>query len=193
MVKAFVGVHPSDAPSAGGLDWYEGLLRRATGAGEIGLDPKYSPVGAGSAQLAAFERQLAIAEDLGKPVQVHSRGAEAECLGVLSKYGLKRVLMHWFEREDLVSTLVERRYFVSIGPAILYSKKLRRVAGALERELVLTESDGPVAFRALEGPGGPQMIPSVVFALSEVWGSGFEEAARQVESNTNNFLFPKKA
>ena len=44
-VKAFVGVHPSEAEREGDEGWLAGALEAAAGVGEIGLDPSYSDVG----------------------------------------------------------------------------------------------------------------------------------------------------
>lgn len=89
IVKAFVGVHPSEAEREGRPNWLEGALSDAAGVGEIGLDPRYSEVAKESAQMRLFRFQLAAAEKAGKPVQVHTRGVERECLDVLATFRLK--------------------------------------------------------------------------------------------------------
>jgi TatD DNase family protein len=152
------------------------------------LDEKYSATGEGSAQMESFLDQLRIAEKLGKPVEVHSRGSEARCLEVLGTFNLKRVLMHWFEGEPQLPEVVSRGYFISVGPALLYSKKMRRIARSTPPERILTESDGPVQFGPLGGASGPGLIPSVVFGLAEIRGAGFEEVEQQVEENAKSFL-----
>ena len=134
-MKAFVGVHPSEAGRDEDLNWFESALEGASGAGEIGLDPKYSPLGPQGPQTRAFQAQLAAAERAGKPVQVHSRGAERACLDVLSSFKTRSLLMHWFEGEEFVRDLRDRGYFVSFGPALLYSKKLQRIASSYDPTL----------------------------------------------------------
>jgi TatD DNase family protein len=188
LVKAFVGIHPSEAQEAAGLGWFEGALREAAGAGEIGMDPRYSEVGTGSAQRTTFVKQLEGAERAEKPIQVHSRGAEKECIQVLTSYRLERVLMHWFEGEADLREVGDRGYFVSFGPAILYSKKLQRMASSLKPELILTESDGPVTFRPLGGAQGPSLIPTVVFKLAELWRVTFSQAEELVMRNGLSYL-----
>lgn len=187
-VKAFVGVHPSEAAKERNLDWFEASLRKATGCGETGLDPRYSEVAPGSRQVEVFEMELQSAEKAAKPVQVHSRGAENACLQLLAQYSLRRVLLHWFEGEDLIREAKDRAYYVSLGPALLYSQKLQRIAGSFERSRILTESDGPVGFQALGGVKGPPLVPSVVFKLAELWKVGFEEAHALVLQNHDRYL-----
>jgi TatD DNase family protein len=189
-VRCFIGVHPSEAASAaGGLDSLSLLWEAADGVGEVGLDPKYSEVSPKSAQMELFRAQVEVAERLKKPLQVHSRDAEGTCLDVLDGYSLGSLLMHWFEGEELLGRVVSRpRTFVSFGPAILYSKKLQRIAMRCPKEAVLVESDGPVSFAALGGAGGPGLVPSVAFRLSELWGKSLDDAFLQLSLNAESYL-----
>jgi TatD DNase family protein len=188
VVRAFVGVHPSEAPGGQALGWLEEALKKATGAGEIGLDPKYSATGPQSAQRAVFVAQLEAAEHQNKPVQVHSRNAEGDCLDTLGGFSLKSVLMHWFQEERYISEVLRRGYFVSFGPALLYSKKLQRMATRCDRGQVLTETDSPVAYRPLGEVHGPFLVPSVVFRLAELWRVPFEEARAAIVENNMRYL-----
>lgn len=187
-VRAFVGVHPSEVLRERGADWVAGELRFASGLGEVGLDPKYSAIGPRSAQSKAFLSQLEAAEGAGKPVQVHSRGAERQCLEALSSFRVKSVLMHWFQREDMVKTVMDRGYFISVGPSLLYSKRLQRMVRACDGAQLLTETDSPVEFGPLRGARGPSLVPSVVFRLAELWGGTFEDARTVVLQNAFRYL-----
>ncbi len=187
-VRCFLGVHPSDAGAEPPSISFGSLVSEADGIGEIGLDRKYSETSPGSHQMNAFLDQLAMAERLGKPVEVHSRGSEKPCLEILGSFRPRSVLMHWFEGEEYLQQVASKGYFVSVGPAILYSKKIRRIASRIPVERVLTESDGPVPFGPIGGRGGPSLIPSVLFGLSEVRMVRFEELAATVASNLRGFL-----
>jgi TatD DNase family protein len=187
-VRAFIGVHPSEAVKSKELRWFGRSLARATGVGEIGLDPKYSSTGQGGSQMRALLTQLEAAQKHGKPVQVHSRDAEKETLGVLGSFDLKGVLMHWFEGESLLSDVIARGYYVSFGPAVLFSKKLQRIAGRLDPGRVLTETDSPIQYRPLGNRHGPSLIPSVVFKLAEIWSVSFDEARERTTQNAARFL-----
>lgn len=193
-VKAFVGVHPSEVLKERELSWVGRSLSKATGLGEVGLDPKYSGIGPRSAQMRAFIGQLRTAERAQKPIQVHSRDAERECLDVLSSFRLKSVLMHWLQSEKALPEAMSRGYFVSFGPSMVYSKKLQRMAAQSDRSLVLTETDSPVPFGPLGGAHGPSLVPSVVFSLAGSWGTGFEEARATTAQNAMRYLgIPEKA
>jgi len=189
-LKCFVGVHPSEAASAPrALEELSPFWEAADGVGEVGLDPKYSEVSAASAQMKLFRGQVEVASRTKKPIQIHSRGAEAACLDVLDEYPMGPVLMHWFEGEEVIGRVLSRtRTYVSFGPALLYSKKLQRVALRCPPEAVLVESDGPVAFAALGGADGPGLAPSVAFRLAELWGRSFDEAAVRLSLNAKGYL-----
>lgn len=188
VVSPFVGIHPSEAGREVDLEWILDALAEASGVGEIGLDPKYAEKSPMRDQLRAFEGQVALAEESGKPVQVHSRGAEKECLDVLSSYSLRSVLLHWFQGEGLLGGARDRGYFVSFGPALIQSRKLQGMAASHDPRLVLAETDGPVRFAPLRGASGPSLVPSVVFSLARVWRKSFEESRELVLANSLAYL-----
>lgn len=191
-LRAFVGVHPSEAVRSKGLRWLGKAAVEASGLGEIGLDPTYSSVGPRGSQVKVLTAQLELAQKLRKPVQVHSRKAERGALEVLGGFRLTRVLMHWFEGEELLPAVMDGGYYVSFGPALLYSKRLHRMASRYSRDLVLTETDSPVGYSPLGGVHGPSLIPSVVYKLAEIWKVGFEEARATVAANSARFLGPRE-
>lgn len=187
-VIPFVGVHPSEALRGGSVAWLEEAATKAAGLGEIGLDPSYSETGEGSAQRLLFDAQLDLAKSRSKPIQVHSRGAESQVLDVLGSRSRLEVLLHWFEGEAQSHAAADRGYMVSFGPALLFSKKLQRMASSYPLELILTETDGPVKFAPLGGVGGPWAVPSVVFRLAEIKGISFDEVSEVVSNNCNRYL-----
>ena len=189
QVLGFIGVHPSEAEKETDLGWIRSALGKATGLGEVGLDPKYSAAEKGSVQHQVFLAQLMAAEKAGKPVQVHSRGAESLCLQALEGFNLKGgVLLHWFQGEEMVRMAADRGYFFSFGPALLTSKRLQRIASKLSLSQVLTETDGPVEFQGLGHGQGPALIPSVLFRLALLFGVRYEEMREAVVRNSMTYL-----
>ena len=187
QVAAFVGVHPSEATKSEGTGWLRSALAEAAGLGEVGLDPTYSSAGPRGAQMKVILEELDMAQKAGKPVQLHSRGAETAALDVLGGFELSRVLMHWLESEEELPRAVERGYYVSYGPALLYSKRLQRMAARSPAGQVLAETDSPVPYRPL-GAKGPSLVPSVIFRLAELWGMRFDETREALLANSLRFL-----
>jgi len=100
-LSATVGVHPHDASS-----WSAEVQTRlrellaapeVVAVGETGLDYHYdhSPR---DAQRRAFEAQLGLAAELGKPVVVHAREADADMVAMLRGWGGEKgaVVLHSF-------------------------------------------------------------------------------------------------
>ncbi len=191
-VKSFVGIHPSEALIENDPGTIARLAERADGIGEIGLDPHYSEVSENGKQMRVFVAQVRLAESCKKPVQVHTRGAERACLDTLGSYDLPRVLLHWFEGEPLLGEAADRGYYVSVGPALLFSKKMARIAKSTPPDLLLTESDGPVSFRAIGGARGPYAVPSVIFRLSEMLRVDYFDLSAKLVKNAEAFLAAAK-
>jgi TatD DNase family protein len=187
-VRPFVGVHPSEARKGPKTDWLVEAIGLASGVGEIGLDPTYSEISESGPQAEVFTAQLELSEAAEKPVQVHTRRAEGMCIQKLQSYNLGSVLLHWFEGEELASRAASCGYYISFGPALLYSKKLRRIAAGYPTDLILSESDGPVAFAALGGPDGPPLVPSVIFRMAQLKKKGYPEMAEIVLRNGLTYL-----
>jgi TatD DNase family protein len=154
----------------------------------VGLDPKYSPIGPKSPQMRGLLIQLEAASRARVPVEVHSRDAERECLDALGGFELPSVLLHWFQGEKHLQEALDRGYFVSFGPSLLYSKKFQRMAARSLHGQVLTETDSPVPFAPLGGVHGPSLVPSVVFKVAELWRCGYEEARETLAGNAARFL-----
>ena len=188
IVRPFVGVHPSEAGRSPKIDWLEEVIDFANGVGEIGLDPSYSEISGGSRQMNIFTAQLELAEKAEKPVQIHTRGAEVTCIESIQSYKPLMVLLHWFEGEEIANEAAARGCFVSFGPALLYSKKLGRIATNYPGDLILSESDGPVAFAPLGGAGGPVLVPSVIFRLAQLKRKSPPEMAEIVLRNGLRYL-----
>jgi len=188
-IRVFVGIHPSEAARNPHMEELEPLSKDADGIGEVGLDPGYSPVTADSAQTRIFSEQLLIADRQSKPIQVHSRGAEKTIIDILGSFHIPSVLLHWFEGEEFLREAEDRGYYISIGPAALSSGKLKRIAKSYPTNLLLTESDAPVAYRSFGVPLiGPQVIPSLVFFLAQLKGVDFGEMEATLAENSKQYL-----
>lgn len=160
--------------------------------GEIGLDTSYSRNGeTTSIQNKVFKEMLSVAEKTALPVIIHSRGATAHVVNELSSYNIPKVLLHWFSQpHNLIPTIIDRGYYVSEGPPIIYSGGLREVIKRIPLTHLLTETDGPVRFRGpFEGKlTTPSFIPRVVEAVAELKGKNKSEVADQIFNNFVNFF-----
>jgi TatD DNase family protein len=179
-VLAAVGVHPFTATKSSALDLgkFGGTIDDNAGwikaIGEIGLDGKYTQDEHIKAkQKEVFRFFLGLAEERKLPVVVHSRGAVPETLSCLADFRIPRVLLHWYDGPiEALKTIKERGYLISIGPALLYSRRIQQIASMADPSMILSETDGPVLYRGLfEGQVTlPSHVVDVVRKLADVKG-----------------------
>ena len=190
-VFASLGIHPHEA----GGDEPErlGELRdllaheRAVAVGETGLDHfrDYAPH---DAQLRLFERELALADELRKPVIVHTREADEDTLAALRGFD-GTVILHCFSSPALLEAALERGYYVSFAGNVTYPKaaELRECARHVPADRILAETDSPyLAPQPLRGrPNEPANLVHTVAALAETRGEDADELAARIASNAS--------
>jgi len=194
FVKPFLGMHPWSLQNKGFNEFELSSLEpeRFAGIGEVGLDRKYArDEGEYRRQKEVFEYMLKLAEHLQKPLSIHSRGSVNDVLSILSTYDLRGVLLHWFSgAPSQLRVACDRGYYISYGPAVVYSKKTKELASNTPLDLILTETDGPVRFGGVfqNRVALPVFIPSIVYTLSSLHKLGFEEMRITIFKNALNYL-----
>jgi TatD DNase family protein len=107
--------------------------------------------------------------------------ADAEAMAAAVFRGLQ--ILHWFSGplRDLKRAIDSGMYF-SVNPAMTKSANGRKLAAAMPRDRVLTETDGP--FVQTGGrPAVPQDTAEVLLHLATLWKSSFAEARATVLTN----------
>ena len=145
---ATAGIHPHDARQwdTGTETWLRGMLRdpRVVAVGETGLDFHYdhSPR---SAQRQAFESQLAIAAETGRPVVIHAREADEEVAAILENHPAVTAILHSFSSGMglLRAGLVHRHYVSFSGMVTFKNWRLDQAIHETPLDRLLLETDGP--------------------------------------------------
>jgi TatD DNase family protein len=146
-VYASLGVHPhnADGDDAGRLGELRELLAggRAVAVGETGLD-YFRDYASHEAQQRLFDGQLALAEELGKPVVIHTRAADEDTLAALAGFG-GTVVLHCFSSPALLEPALERGWYLSFAGNVTYPKapELRDAARRVPADRLLAETDSP--------------------------------------------------
>jgi TatD DNase family protein len=166
---------------------------RAIAVGETGLD-FFRDYAARDAQRRLFERHLGVATDLGKPVVVHTRDADAETAAALGTFE-GTVVLHCFSSPSLLPVALERGYYVSFAGNVTFPKaaELREAAAAVPADRILAETDSPyLAPQPRRGrPNEPAFVVHTVAALAEARGEDAEELGAQIDANaTAAFSLP---
>jgi TatD DNase family protein len=188
-VYACLGVHPHEAGSPGDLGELRQLLghERAVGVGETGLDyfRDYAPR---DAQRQLFQVELELADELGMPVVIHTRAADADTLAALSSFA-GTVILHCFSSPPLLDTALERGWYVSFAGNVTYPKapELREAAVRVPRERILAETDSPyLAPQAVRGKQNePAFVVHTVAALAAARGEEPDALAAQIDANAS--------
>ena len=188
-VFAILGIHPHEAGHTTDADVAEvrALLDhpRAVAVGETGLDwfRDYAPP---ADQTRLFEQQLAVAADVGKPVVIHTRAADADTLAALAGFA-GRVVLHCFSSPHLLATALERGWYVSFAGNASFPKAvdLRLAATQVPADRILAETDCPyLAPQPVRGQRNePAFVVHTVAALARARGEDPADLAAQIDRN----------
>lgn len=190
FVYATVGVHPHDAEtvSSATLNELRALARdpKVVAVGEIGLDyyRDYSPR---PVQRRAFQNQLALASELGRPVVVHSRDAHEDVLKILHDWEGTGVLHTYAAGTRRLDQVVDMGFFIGLSGPVTYSsaEELRRVARAVPLNRLLIETDCP--YLTPEPHRGarnePAYVRFVAEAIAQARGDSLQRIAQATTEN----------
>lgn len=198
MVYAALGIHPWNVNAVTEDEFQQTIElvsekrqnKALIAIGEIGLDHKYVKIW--DKQLMVFNEMLRLAEKLGLPVIIHSRGTTEQIVEMLPSYNLKKVLLHWFSNPiSVLSKVVENGYYITEGPPTVYSNGIREVVRRIPLTNLLTETDGPVRFFKQPFDGKkttPAFIPTVVKAIAEIKKVDATVVAERIVKNFEGFF-----
>jgi len=192
-ITCCLGLHPSNVllmkekEIKQGTEFLEKNLFSAKAIGEIGIDFKHAESEEKKQrQIKVYMQQLKIAEENNFPVVVHSRYAERKSLEILSSFNGK-VLLHWFDgNKQAIKTGIERNYFFSVGPAVLFNASYLEKASMIPLENLMLETDSPVEFNGKKAK--PFWVKRVAEKISEKKGIELKETEQKTTRNAEEFF-----
>ncbi|MBI1966765.1 MAG: TatD family hydrolase, partial [Gemmatimonadetes bacterium] len=199
-LSATAGVHPHEAKS-----WSVAVERRlrallaepqVVAVGETGLDYHYdhSPR---AAQRAAFEAQLALAAELGKPVVVHAREADADLAAILRAWGgtAPAIVLHSFSSGSQVfdAGMEIVAYFGLSGMITFKNWSAAVPLTAYPPDRLLVETDAPylapVPHRGRRNE--PAFVQAVTVRLAAIRAEPVAAVAAQTTANARRVFGPR--
>lgn len=209
MVGA-IALHPNEAPlhAAGvhetGLgydDAFAEIARLATGEriraiGETGLDFFRTSEDGRDAQIRSFRDHIALAKELGLPLQIHDRDAHAEVLDVLARDGApERTVFHCFSGDAGMARLcVDRGYHLSFAGTVTFKNAaaLRAALAVTPLERVLVETDAPylTPHPHRGAPNAPYLVPVTVRTVAEVLEADLEAVCTAISTTSEKLYGP---
>jgi TatD DNase family protein len=185
-VSVAAGVHPHQAADCESIEDLAALVDgKVVAIGEIGLD-FYRDYAPRDDQRRVFAEQLKLAQNLRKPVIIHTRAAEEETAALLAEFG-GTVVMHCFSSPELLPVALERGYYVSFAGNVTYPKavELREAAAVVPADRILAETDCPyLAPQPVRGKRNePAYVIHTIASLAETRGEDPDELGRRIEAN----------
>ncbi|MDB6162751.1 MAG: hydrolase TatD [Xanthomonadaceae bacterium] len=200
---ATAGVHPHHASEY--TDECDGELRalhahpQVVAVGECGLD-YFRDLSPRPAQRRAFERQLQIAVDTGKPLFLHQRDAHDDFMAVLRDFDgqLAAVVVHCFtgSRPELFAYL-DQDWHVGITGWLCDERRgqhLRELVPHIPAQRLLIETDAPYLLPRTVKPqpshrrNEPMYLAHIVAELARDRGEDVAVTAGQTTANARGFF-----
>ncbi|MBW2985908.1 TatD family hydrolase [Candidatus Woesearchaeota archaeon] len=203
VVKCTLGIYPIDALNIKIDELDEvGLTRQAEpfdvdeelkfilskkkeimGIGECGMDFKYLKDHE-KQQKINFQKVIDCAEKLKKPIVVHTRNAELECVEMLESSKLKKVILHSFGgRKTLMKRAADNGWSFSVPAVITRLQHFETLVSLVNINQLLTETDAPwlspVKFQRNE----PMNVLESIKQIAKIKKFNVEETADSVFLN----------
>jgi len=209
FIYASLGIHPHHAHEAGPAQWPELAKRlrdflqhpKAVAVGEFGLD-YYRMRNTKEQQEFLYRRQLELARDLGKPVVIHSRDAQADTQKILFEYFPLRAenagglppagVIHCFSGTwDDARAYLGHGFMLGIDGPVTYPNSLT-LQGCIRQaplDRLVLETDAPyLPPQKRRGQRNePACIPMIAEAIGQLKHMPVEDVARQTTSNAKAF------
>ena len=191
-IDVSVGVHPCDTQDD--VTRLNRLIElgadpKVVAIGETGLDYYYSAE-TREQQMASFRVHMQAANELNKPVIIHTRDAQQDTLDILREGGVERCggVLHCFtESWDMARQAIDMGMYISFSGIVTFknAKALREVARQVPDNRFLIETDSPylapVPHRGKQNH--PGWVGHVAECLAEVRGTSVESVAELSKLN----------
>ena len=205
ILKASLGIYPIDAlgltPDEVGLPHHEGKINleeefaflekhqdEITAIGEIGMDFHWaSKEDTYKQQADNFRKIIRFAIKIKKPIIIHSRKAERECIDILEEEIQNNeipVSQHCFSgKKGLIKRAAALGHYFSVPANILKSSQFETMAKIVPITQLLTETDAPWLTPFTGKRNEPAFVIESIKKIAEVKGISQKEAADQVWKN----------
>lgn len=160
--------------------------------GEIGLDSVWTDVPM-DAQRKVFREQLILAEQLHKPIVLHTKSMEREIAETLAPYSMRK-LVHWYSCMDHLEMYLEQDCYFTVGPDHANNAAVQQVIRRAPLNRLLTETDGLSAVEwAIGRRAASDEIETVLRqeleAIARIKGLSCSETEEIVYGNLQRFIY----
>ena len=152
------------------------------GIGEVGMDFKES--NERKKQEEIFILFIQLAKELNKPLIVHSRNAEEECVDVLEKMKARKVVMHCFcGSKKLIKRIVENGWMLSVPANVHYNAQFQDLVKETPIANLLCETDSPFLHPFREKNNEPANVIYSYKKIAEIKNISLDRVEKKIEEN----------
>jgi TatD DNase family protein len=195
------GIYPEILPTAGLYPTYLDLSRaeemvefiranrnRLAAIGEVGLDFwMVREEEDKEIQKKIFAGFIDLSNELGLPLNVHSRSAGRHAVALLLQRNAQKVQLHAFDgKAGAAMPAVEAGYYFSIPPSVMHSPQKQKLVKQLPLSCLLLETDSPVLGPTPNERNEPKNILLVVEKIAELKNINPESVLEAVTENFRN-------
>jgi TatD DNase family protein len=194
FVFASCGIHPEYIKEISEKEIEETIEKikqnkdKIVAIGETGMDKFWvQEVDWQSKQKDLFIDLISLAKKIDKPLVVHSRDAYKDVIEILESENAKKVLLHLWGDKNLIKTIIDNGWHISVGPILLKSKNHKKMIRDMPLERIMSETDSPW-FGVEEKRGVPTNVKFVVQKISEIKKMSIENVDRITTQNAVKFF-----
>ncbi|MBI2559261.1 TatD family hydrolase [Candidatus Woesearchaeota archaeon] len=148
---------------------------------EVGLD---FVDGESRQQIEDFEKMINLAEELKKPIVVHSRKAEQKCIELLESSSLKKIVMHCFSgKKSLVKRIADNGWFLTAPTIVVRSQQFQEIVKNVPISQLFCETDSPYLSPYMGQWNEPAFVIESYNKIAEIKQMDIHEAINNIYMN----------
>lgn len=186
-VKLALGVYPlhcleiSDSELDKQIGFIKENKEKIIAIGEVGIDFKENLEK--EKQINNFKKFIKLAEEINKPLIVHSRGACNEVLDLLK--GIKvKVILHYFNANSTtVKKALDLGFYFSVPTVLSTNKNMKKLVKIVPLDKILTETDAPYLSPIKDQKNVPENVKYTINEITKIKNINEKDVEEQIYKN----------
>jgi TatD DNase family protein len=170
------------------LQWIMENKDKCVAVGECGMDFNWGREHIDE-QKKVFGKVIELVEKIDKPIIVHTRKAELECIEMLESSNIKKIVLHCcMARKHLIKRAADNGWYMSIPPIITRLQHFQTMVDIVNISQLLTETDAPYLSPFPGERNEPAFVIETIKKIAEIKNVMPEEAANIIWINYNHLF-----
>lgn len=190
IAEAALGIYPIEGKELSEeeinkeIEFIEKNKNKIKAIGEVGLDYHWEKDDKEiKKQKILFEKFIKLAEKINKPIIIHSRNAEQDCIEMIESSNIKKADFHCFNgNKALIKRIADNGYYFSIPTNIVKNKNIKAIVKIASISQLFTETDSPY-LSPFEGRNEPVNILETIKKIAEIKNMDEKEVVNNIYMN----------